>query len=132
MLAVLILILGTTLLTSSQRDLFFQRQQEARDKANLLAQSGLEHAAFLASQIPSQLNATLNVNTPVDYFVTGTTELFILERSEDPITSRQALVVTGEVRKSNGDVLGSRTFIVPFGPDNILQPPEIRTQAYAK
>ena len=132
MLALLILILGSTLLTSSQRDLFFQRQQQARDQADLLARSGLEHANFLASQVPSQINSTLAENSPREYQVSGTTEVFILERRRDGVTSRQALIVTGQVRQTNGTVLASRTYVVPFGVDNILQPPELETLVYAK
>ena len=132
MLALLILILGSTLLTSSQRDLFFQRQQQARDQAELLARSGLEYASFLIYDNPSGFNAALPANTPQEHQVSGSTEVFLLERRQDTITGQQALMVTGQVRKTNGDVLASRVFVVPYGLDNVLQAPEIMAQVYAK
>jgi len=132
MLAVLILVLGTTLLTSSQRDLFFQRQQQARDKAELLARSGLEFAAYLLGQGTATFNSTLAVDTPQTYQVNGTTEVFILERKQDPVTFRLALQVTGLVRRTNGDELARRTLVVPYGSDNFLSPSELETQVYGK
>jgi hypothetical protein len=132
MLSVLILVLGIALLSTSQRDLFFQRQQQARDKAEILARSGLEHSLYLLNQEPSLLDPSLPVNTPVTFDVVAPTETFVLERRQDAVTSQFALVVQGVVRHTNGQVLATRTIIVPYGPDSFLTEAELETQSYSQ
>ena len=131
MLSVLILVFGIALLSSSQKDLFFQRQQQARDRADVLARSGAEHALYLLSQTPSVLDTEVPMDTSTEYPVLASTEFFILEQRQDPITLQMALLIKGEVRQSNGVVLATRTIVVPYGPDNVLNPAEFETQSYA-
>ena len=126
MLSVLILVLGMSLLTTSQHDLAFQRQQRARDSAELLARSGLEHCLFLLTQLPPPLNTPVSpFDTPQQYDVLAPTEYFTIER-------RSVLLVEGVVTKTNGEVLARRTIVVPYGPDNNLTRQEIETQAFYK
>lgn len=131
MLSVLLLVLGIALLSSSQRDLFFQRQQQARDRAEVLARSGMEHALYLLNQTPSELNTEVPMGTSSTYTVLAPTEFFVLEQRQDPVTFLRALIIKGEVRQTNGEVLATRTIIVPYGPDNFLDPSEFQTQSYA-
>lgn len=130
MLSVLILVLGIALLSSSQRDLFFQRQAKAKDQADVLARSGLEHALFLLNQTPPELNSNLPTDTPQAYTVNAT-EAFTLERRRDSGSGFFILVAKGLVYKGNGDVLASRTLIVPYGPDGVITEAEFETQTYS-
>ena len=133
MLSVLILVLGMSLLTTSQHDLAFQRQQRARDKAELLARSGLEHCLYLLTQLPPPLNTEPSLfDTPQQFNVLAPTEYFTIERRTEFVGGPRVLLVEGVVTKTNGEVLARRTIVVPYGADRNLTRQEIETQAYYK
>lgn len=131
-ISVLILVLGMSLLTASQHDLAFQRQQQARDEADLLARSGLEFCLFRLNQNPPALDDLLTVDVAQTFQVNGSTEYFTLERRGETPSGPYVLIVEGVVRKANGELLASRTIAVPYGPDNLLTEAEVKTQAYDK
>lgn len=135
MLSVLILVLGMSLLTTSQHDLAFQRQQRARDSAELLARSGLEHCLFLLTQLPPPLNTPISLfDTPQRYDVLAPTEYFTIERRSEFVGGPRVLLVEGVVTKTNGEVMARRTIVVPYGPNDnqTLTRQEIETQAFYK
>lgn len=132
MLSMLLLVLGLTLLTSSQRDLYFQQQQQARDKAELLAQSGLEYCHYLVNQTPPALDSTLTLNTVYTYTVQSPTDTYQIERRMDPATGMLALVVEGLVKKTSGEVQARRTIVVPYGPDYVITEADFATQSFSK
>jgi hypothetical protein len=132
MLSVLILVLGMSLLTTSQHDLAFQRQQRARDRAELLARSGMEHVVYLMAQAPSEFNTTnVPLNTdPEEYHVIQDLEYFTLGQQQDVPGGPKVLIVEGLVKQANGKTLAKRTIVVPFGSDNNLVKSEVETQAF--
>ena len=134
MLSVLILVLGMSLLTTSQHDLAFQRQQRARDRAELLARSGMEHVDYLLAQDPSQFN-TVNVplnTTPKKYHVVQDVEYFTLSQQEETPGGRRVLLVEGVVESSNPETAATRTIAVPFGFKSEPLRSEIATNAFHK
>lgn len=129
MLSVLILVLGMSLLTTSQHDLAFQRQQRARDRAEVLARSGLEYTSHLLIDDPSL--AALGTGTVNTFNVVNDVEYFTLEVRED--AGSKALISEGIIKNSpSGQIQARRTIVVPFGVDNTLLKAEIETQAYYK
>jgi hypothetical protein len=135
MLSVLILVLGMSLLTTSQHDLAFQRQQRARDRAELLARSGLEHVDYLMNQDPTQfdiVSVPLTTTTPRKYHIVQDVEYFTLSQQEEGPGGRRVLIVEGVVESTNPETAAKRTIVVPFGPDNILLRSELATQAFHK
>lgn len=108
MLMVLLLVLGLSLLSSSQRDLNFQRRQALADRAATLAQSGVEYYIYLRSQTPSAApTPSGQVTIPV-----ATGEAIVLENVGTPLGT---FTSTAQIANSDGDVIFERTIVVPGG-----------------
>lgn len=108
LLTMLLLMIGMSFLTFCQRDLQFQRRQQASNQAQNLARSGIEYYNYLRNKFPSQTPA--NGSRIVISVVPGEEEIE-LER----LATGHQFISRGRVLRSNGEVLSERAVVVTNG-----------------
>ena len=105
MLTMVLLMLGMSFLTFCQRDLQFQRRQQASNQAQNLARAGVEHYNYLSNKLPSQApahGATLLIE------VVPGQEQIELQR----LTTGNQFISRGRVLRANGEVISERAVVV--------------------
>lgn len=106
LLTLLLLTLGMSFLTFCQRDLKFQRRQQASARAQNLARAGIEYWNYLDNlpggpALPA-FGASITKN------VVPGEERFIIERQ----TTARHYISRGQVLDENGDVIAERAIFV--------------------
>ena len=105
LLTLLLLTLGISFLTFCQRDLNFQRLQQASAKAQNLARAGIEYWNYLDNKVPIAIPAW---NTSITRNVVPGQERFILERQGEA----RHYISRGQVLDDDGTVIAERAIYV--------------------
>lgn len=105
-----LLLLGLGFLTYVQRDLGFQRHQQAEARAQALARSGIEYYNYLDRQIPRTAPIYGAPGNPIVVTLSAT-EQFEIEALSDPNT----YAVTGRILAEDGSVVTERRLVMPLG-----------------
>lgn len=108
LLTMVLLLIGMSFLTFCQRDLGFQRRQQASNQAQNLARAGVEHYNYLRNKVPSQAPAQ---GTVLIIEVVPGEEQIELER----LATGNQFISRGRILRANGEVIAERAVVVTSG-----------------